>query len=64
LLHISPGTSKSNLHKARFKLKQMIADADSPGSNNNYNGGIDYSPIVAIRKTNIQGVYFDKNIRK
>ena len=64
LLHISPGTSKSNLHKARFKLKQMIAEADSPGSNGNYNNGVDYSPIVAIRKTNMHGVYFDKNIRK
>ena len=30
LLHISPGTSKSNLHKAREKLKQMIFDAELP----------------------------------
>ncbi len=64
LLHISPGTSKSNLHKARFKLKQMISEADSPGSNGNYNNGIDYSPIMAIGKTNMHGVYFDKNIKK
>src|ERR1700712_1613592 len=64
LLHIAPGTSKSNLHKARFKLKQMISEADSLGSNGKYNNGIDYSPFVAIKKTNMHGVYFDKNIGK
>src|SRR5476649_2209192 len=29
MLHINAGTSKSNLHKARQKLKQMILDADA-----------------------------------
>ena len=29
MLNISPGTSKSNLHKARQKLKLMIINADS-----------------------------------
>jgi RNA polymerase sigma factor (sigma-70 family) len=62
LLHISPGTSKSNLHKARQKLKQMIADADSSSSKGNLNNGMDCSPIVAIKKANVHGVYFDKNI--
>ncbi|MGZ3836649.1 MAG: RNA polymerase sigma factor, partial [Mucilaginibacter sp.] len=62
LLHISPGTSKSNLHKARQKLKQWISDANSSSSNGNFNNGMDYSPIVALKKANVQGVYFDKNI--
>src|ERR1700744_353764 len=47
LLNISPGTSKSNLHKARHKLKQMIADAESPSSKGKYSGGgMDYSSVV------------------
>lgn len=63
LLNISPGTSKSNLHKARQKLKQMISMADSPSSNGNFNSDMGYSPVVAINKTSIHGTYFDKNIR-
>jgi RNA polymerase sigma factor (sigma-70 family) len=63
MLHISPGTSKSNLHKARQKLKQMVNEADSSGKNTNYNGGMGYSPIVAINKVDMQGVFFNKNIR-
>jgi len=62
MLGISPGTSKSNLHKARQKLKQMISEADRPAGN--YGNSMDYSPIVAINKTgNIQGVTISKNIR-
>jgi RNA polymerase sigma factor (sigma-70 family) len=30
MLNINPGTSKSNLYKARQKLKQMIIEADLP----------------------------------
>jgi RNA polymerase sigma factor (sigma-70 family) len=37
LLNISPGTSKSNLHKARQRLKQMIFKADQSGNYNYYN---------------------------
>ncbi len=63
LLNISPGTSKSNLHKARQKLKLMIAEADStPSSGTGYDSGMDYKPIVAITKTDIRGIYFDRNI--
>lgn len=62
MLNITSGTSKSNLHKARQKLKQMISDADAAGSNINYGNGMDYSPIVAINRTDSQGVYFNKNI--
>jgi RNA polymerase sigma-70 factor (ECF subfamily) len=64
LLNISAGTSKSNLHKARQKLKQMISEADLPAGNNNYNSGMGYSPIVAIKKVDINGMFFDKNIRE
>jgi RNA polymerase sigma factor (sigma-70 family) len=62
MLNISPGTSKSNLHKARQKLKLMISEADSSANNINYNKGMDYSSIVAISKTDLRGVYFNKNI--
>src|ERR1700679_632495 len=48
MLNINAGTSKSNLHKARQKLKQMILKSDSSGNNTNYNSGMDYSPVVAI----------------
>jgi RNA polymerase sigma-70 factor (ECF subfamily) len=63
LLGISAGTSKSNLHKARQKLKVMVLEADSSGNNNNYNTGMGYSPIVAINKVDVQNILFDKNIR-
>jgi RNA polymerase sigma-70 factor (ECF subfamily) len=62
LLHISSGTSKSNLHKARQKLKQMILEADGKSNNSNYNKGMDYSPSVAISKTDLHGAFFRKNI--
>jgi RNA polymerase sigma-70 factor (ECF subfamily) len=64
LLNISPGTSKSNLHKARLKLKQMIADAEAPSSKGNYNSGMDYSSVVAINRTDIGGIYFKKNVKE
>jgi RNA polymerase sigma factor (sigma-70 family) len=63
LLNISPGTSKSNLHKARQKLKQMIYEAEStPSSGNGYSSGLDYTSVVAITKAKIGGIYFDRNI--
>ena len=62
MLNISSGTSKSNLHKARQKLKQMILEADQSGNNTNYNKGMDYSPSVAINKTDIASMFFRKNI--
>src|ERR1700742_168158 len=48
MLNINAGTSKSNLHKARQKLKQMIFEADASANNANYNDGMNYTPIVAI----------------
>jgi len=62
LLHVSSGTSKSNLHKARQKLKQMILESDGKSNNSNYNKGMDYSPSVAINKTDLHGAFFRKNI--
>jgi RNA polymerase sigma factor (sigma-70 family) len=66
MLHINAGTSKSNLHKARQKLKQMILKADSSAGGSNYNSGTDYNtPIVAIKATNISGgVFLNKGIRE
>ncbi|MDB5008996.1 MAG: polymerase subunit sigma-24 [Mucilaginibacter sp.] len=64
LLHINPGTSKSNLHKARQKLKQMILKADASANNTNYNNGMDYTHIVAINAINMNGVFLNKGIRE
>jgi RNA polymerase sigma factor (sigma-70 family) len=62
MLDISSGTSKSNLHKARQKLKQMILEADSVGNNRNYNKGMDYSTSVAINKVDMHNLFTRKNI--
>ncbi|RWY55683.1 RNA polymerase sigma factor [Mucilaginibacter gilvus] len=64
MLHISPGTSKSNLHKARQKLKTMILKADDAASNQNYSRGMDYNPIVAICGSDIKNAFFNNGIRK
>ncbi|MBS1520222.1 MAG: sigma-70 family RNA polymerase sigma factor [Bacteroidetes bacterium] len=62
MLDISSGTSKSNLHKARQKLKQMILEADSVANSSNYNKGMDYSPSVAINKVDVHNLFIRKNI--
>jgi RNA polymerase sigma-70 factor (ECF subfamily) len=62
MLGISSGTSKSNLHKARHKLKQMILETETPINNGNYSRGIDFSPSVAINKIDTLGDLFRKNI--
>ena len=64
MLNINAGTSKSNLHKARQKLKNMILKADSSAGGANYNGGMDYTPIVAIKAVNMNGVFLNKGIRE
>jgi RNA polymerase sigma-70 factor (ECF subfamily) len=62
MLNINAGTSKSNLHKARQKLKQMILKADNSA---NYNNGMDYNTtFVAINATSMNGVFLNKGIRK
>jgi len=65
MLNINAGTSKSNLHKARQKLKQMILKANLPASNSNgnYNSGMNYTHIVAINATDINSVFLNKGIR-
>jgi RNA polymerase sigma factor (sigma-70 family) len=62
MLNINAGTSKSNLFKARQKLKQMISDADL--SANNYNKGIDYTSVVAINGVGITPGFFNNGIRE
>jgi RNA polymerase sigma factor (sigma-70 family) len=62
MLGISPGTSKSNLHKARQKLKQMILKADLPYTDSG-NGKMNYSSVVAINSTDMNGVFFNNGIR-
>ena len=62
MLDISSGTSKSNLHKARQKLKQMISEADSVSNNGNYNKGMDYSSSVAINRVDLHNLFNRKNI--
>jgi RNA polymerase sigma-70 factor (ECF subfamily) len=64
MLNINAGTSKSNLHKARQKLKQMILEADKSANNANYNGGMDYTHIVAINAINMNGVFLNRGIRE
>ena len=64
MLNINPGTSKSNLHKARQKLKQMILNADASAKPTRYNDGMNYAPIVAIKTIDVQGVFLNKGIRE
>lgn len=63
-LNINAGTSKSNLHKARQKLKQMILKAEISGNISNYNNGINYTPIVAINAISMPGVFLNKGFRE
>jgi RNA polymerase sigma-70 factor (ECF subfamily) len=63
MLNINPGTSKSNLHKARQKLKQMILEADRSSNNSDYNNGMDYTHIVAINAINVNGKFFKSGFR-
>lgn len=55
MLNINIGTSKSNLFKARQKLKQMILDADTPSS---YHKDIDFTPVVVMNRVSIQPVFY------
>ena len=61
MLGISPGTSKSNLHKARQKLKLMILKAERPYTEGN--GSVNYSSVVAINSTDMNGLFFNNGIR-
>ncbi|MES2428849.1 MAG: sigma-70 family RNA polymerase sigma factor [Bacteroidota bacterium] len=62
MLNINVGTSKSNLFKARQKLKQMIQEADD---SINYNKGVSFTPIVAMNATINKPVFYnDRGIRE
>jgi RNA polymerase sigma factor (sigma-70 family) len=63
MLNINAGTSKSNLHKARQKLKQMILNADVTAKNTNYSSGTGYTPFVALNAISTQGIFLNKGIR-
>jgi len=65
MLNINPGTSKSNLHKARQKLKQMILKAEETANKTNYNRGMDFNPIVAYNGIGIdvRSTFFNNGIR-
>lgn len=66
MLNINAGTSKSNLHKARQKLKQMILKAESSAdSAKNNNNGMNNTQVVAINATtiNMPGVYLNKGFK-
>jgi len=58
MLNINAGTSKSNLHKARVKLKQMVLAAEKPANKINY-GGMNYDSIVAISGADIKRVFIN-----
>jgi RNA polymerase sigma factor (sigma-70 family) len=62
MLNINAGTSKSNLHKARVKLKQMVLAAEQPANKINY-GGMNYDSIVAISGADIKRVFINHIIR-
>jgi len=62
MLNINAGTSKSNLFKARQKLKQMILDADIKART--YNGNTDYTSSMAVSAVGIRPVFFNNGIRE
>lgn len=64
LLHINVGTSKSNLFKARQKLKQMISTANSPADNRNYDRGMDFTSVVAINGSATNPAYYNNGIKE
>ena len=59
MLGINPGTSKSNLHKARQKLQKMLAQTESSGGA----GDVRDSSIVAIRRTDVTEILYNRGFR-
>jgi len=62
MLGISAGTSKSNLHKARQKLKQMIVKTDKPYTERG-TGSLNYSSVVAINSVDMNSVFFNNGFK-
>jgi RNA polymerase sigma-70 factor (ECF subfamily) len=59
MLGINPGTSKSNLHKARQKLQKMLQGTSHASSG----GDVRQTSIVAIRQTDVTDIYFNRGFR-
>ena len=59
MLGINPGTSKSNLHKARQKLQKMITYAEG----GNATTEVRNISIVAIRQTNALDMFYKRGFR-
>lgn len=59
MLGISPGTSKSNLFKARDRLRKMVMEADVLPRDTN--GGA-YSASVAINPVNLNVTFFNNGL--
>ncbi len=62
-LHINIGTSKSNLFKARQKLKQMIMAANSQANHINYSSGDNFSSVIAINGAAVNPVYYSRTVK-
>ncbi len=60
MLGINIGTSKSSLHKARQKLKEMLTQTNSIVNNNN----IKHAPMVAIKHMAITEIFLNKGISR
>jgi len=61
MLGINPGTSKSNLHKARQKLQKMLQSASSGSGNAEIRHTS--TSIVAIRQTDVTDIYINRGFR-
>jgi RNA polymerase sigma factor (sigma-70 family) len=61
LLGISAGTSKSNLFKARDKLRLMVKLSNTLP---NRTSGNDYTNIVAVSAVNLNSIFFNNGILK
>jgi RNA polymerase sigma factor (sigma-70 family) len=62
MLGVTTGTSKSNLHKARQKLKMLILNADAPATGPDYSRNTGYAPMTAIGTASVRGVFLNKGI--
>ncbi|MDR3697386.1 sigma-70 family RNA polymerase sigma factor [Mucilaginibacter sp.] len=64
MLNINTGTSKSNLFKARQKLKEMILKSDARTDSSNYSNDMDYTPVIAIKTDDALLVFLNKGFKK
>jgi len=64
MLKINAGTSKSNLHKARLKLKEMILQADASADSPDHHKDINYTRVVAIKKVDMRDIFLNNDTRE